>query len=146
MAHLAVPDTRQKVRVFLQILKNYPDVLERAILHRQVYVGVHSSGQDRNFSTVLGKFTRGYVIHHCMWVSRPFVPYRVLSLKREHRMRAFPNKMVNRIPMLEVSAAVTLNSAVSWDVRPCNLFDRLFYSEDEHNRFHWYFAIGTNLP
>lgn len=55
LAHLAVPDTRQRVRVFLQILKNYPDVLEQAILQRQVYVGVHSSGQDRNFSTVLGK-------------------------------------------------------------------------------------------
>jgi hypothetical protein len=56
MAHLAVPDTRHKVRVFLQILQNYPDVLEKAILYRQLYVGVYSTGQDRNFSTVLGKF------------------------------------------------------------------------------------------
>jgi hypothetical protein len=79
MAHLAVPDTRQKVRVFLQILKNYPDVLEQAILQRQVYVGVHSSGQDRNFGTVLGKFTRSSAIDHCMRVSRSFVLRRVSS-------------------------------------------------------------------
>jgi hypothetical protein len=57
-AHLAVPDTKQKVRVFLQIFKNYPDVLEQTILHKQVYVGVYSSGQDRNFSTVLGMCIR----------------------------------------------------------------------------------------
>jgi hypothetical protein len=79
MAHLAVPDARQKVRVFLQILKNYPDVLEQAILQKQVYVGVHSSGQDRNFSTVLGKFTRSFAIDHCMRVSRSFVLHRVSS-------------------------------------------------------------------
>lgn len=54
-AHLAIPDTKQKVRVLLQIFENYPDVLEQAILHRQVYVGVYSYGHDRNFSTVLGK-------------------------------------------------------------------------------------------
>jgi len=63
-AHLAIPDTRQKVRVLLQILKNYPDVLEQAILHRQVYVGVYSSGHDRNFSTVLGECTRK--VHYCL--------------------------------------------------------------------------------
>lgn len=56
-AHLAIPDSRQKVSVLLQIFQNYPDVLEQAILHKQVYVGVHSSGQDRNFSTVLGEWT-----------------------------------------------------------------------------------------
>jgi hypothetical protein len=54
-AHLAIPDTRQKVRILLQIFKNYPDVLEQAILRKQVYVGVYSSGHDRNFSTVLGE-------------------------------------------------------------------------------------------
>jgi hypothetical protein len=79
MAHLAVPDTRQKVRVFLQIFKNYPDVLEQAILQRQVYVGVHSSEQERNFTTVLGKFTRSFVIDGCRWVSGAFVLHRVSS-------------------------------------------------------------------
>jgi hypothetical protein len=79
LAHLAVPDTTQKVRVFLQIFENYPDVLEQAILHKQVYVGVYRSGQDRNFSTVLGKFTWSSAIDHCMWASRSFVLRRVSS-------------------------------------------------------------------
>jgi hypothetical protein len=99
MAHLAVPDTRQKVRVFLQIFKNYPDVLEQAILHRQVYVGVHSSGQDRNFSTVLGKFTGSFAIDHFMWATRAFVLHRVSLITR---MRVLQNKMLNRIAMFEV--------------------------------------------
>jgi len=61
MAHLAVPDSRQKVRVFLQIFKNYPDVLEQTILHRQVYVGVYRSGQNKSFSTVLGMYVCMYL-------------------------------------------------------------------------------------
>jgi hypothetical protein len=60
-AHLAIPDTKQKVRVLLQIFENYPDVLEQAILHRQVYVGVYSYGHDRNFSTVLGESTWRFI-------------------------------------------------------------------------------------
>jgi hypothetical protein len=63
-AHLAIPDTSQKVLVLLQILKNYPDVLEQAILYRQVYVGLYSSGHDRNFSTVLGECT--LKVHYCL--------------------------------------------------------------------------------
>jgi hypothetical protein len=109
MAHLAVPDTRQKVRVFLQIFKNYPDVLEKAILQRQVYVGVHSSGQDRNFTTVLGKFTRVFAIHHCMWVSGALCSRPCLVTRREQRMRVLRNKMLNRIAVFEVFTAVTLN-------------------------------------
>jgi hypothetical protein len=66
LAHLAVPDSKQKVRVFLQIFKNYPDVLEQTILHKQVYIGVYSSGEDRNFSTVLGMYKRRFRITRCI--------------------------------------------------------------------------------
>jgi len=67
-AHLAVPDTKQKVRVFLQIFKNYPEVLEQTILYKQVYVGVHRSGEERNFSSVLGMCTTKLIVAHFTWV------------------------------------------------------------------------------
>ncbi|XP_069673044.1 uncharacterized protein [Periplaneta americana] len=53
-AKLAVPDSEEKVRVFLQIFKNYPDLLEQSILQNQVYVGVYASEPDRVFRTVHG--------------------------------------------------------------------------------------------
>ncbi|KAJ9587265.1 hypothetical protein L9F63_019214, partial [Diploptera punctata] len=50
-AHLAVPNTIEKVKVFLEIFSNYPDVLEKSILSEQVYVGVFSD-HHRHFHTV----------------------------------------------------------------------------------------------
>ncbi|KDR10088.1 uncharacterized protein LOC110838268 [Zootermopsis nevadensis] len=54
-AHLAVPDTPQRVTVFLKLFKRHPDIPARAILRQQVYVGVSDPDRSRHFTTVQGK-------------------------------------------------------------------------------------------
>lgn len=54
-AHLAVPDSLDRVNVFLKLFKRHPDIPARAILRQQVYVGVSDPNQNRQFTTVQGK-------------------------------------------------------------------------------------------
>lgn len=52
--HLAIPDTMQKMGVFTQILKLNADVLKRAVLKNQVFIGVFYPENSKTLTTVLG--------------------------------------------------------------------------------------------
>lgn len=54
-AHLAVPDTQERVKVFLKLFKRHSDIPAHAVLRQQVYVGVSDPDQNRQFVTVQGK-------------------------------------------------------------------------------------------
>jgi len=54
-SHLAVPDTEERVRVFLTLFKRHSDIPAHAILRQQVYVGVFDPYGNRQFTTVQGK-------------------------------------------------------------------------------------------
>lgn len=54
-AHLAVPDTQERVRVFLTLFQRHSDIPAHAILRQQVYVGVSDPDHNRQFITVQGK-------------------------------------------------------------------------------------------
>ncbi|KAJ9590459.1 hypothetical protein L9F63_016490 [Diploptera punctata] len=53
-AHLAVPDTQDRVRVFLKLFQRHPEIPRSAILRAQVYVGVNDPLKNRVFTTVQG--------------------------------------------------------------------------------------------
>ncbi|XP_069672851.1 uncharacterized protein [Periplaneta americana] len=52
-AHLAVPDTLLKISVFRQLLKYNADILKRAVLKNQVFVGVYDPDRSRKLVTVV---------------------------------------------------------------------------------------------
>lgn len=54
-AHLAVPDTLDRVNVFLKLFQRHSDIPANAILRQQVYVGVSDPSQNRQFTTVQGE-------------------------------------------------------------------------------------------
>ena len=54
-SHLAVPDTEERVRVFLTLFQRHSDIPARAVLRQQVYVGVSDPYRNRQFTTVQGK-------------------------------------------------------------------------------------------
>ncbi|PNF42386.1 hypothetical protein B7P43_G02546 [Cryptotermes secundus] len=53
-AHLAAPDTLDRVNVLLKLFQRHPDIPAKAILRQQVYVGISEPSQNRHFTTEQG--------------------------------------------------------------------------------------------
>ncbi|XP_069695669.1 uncharacterized protein [Periplaneta americana] len=62
-SHLAVPDTKERVQVFLKLFQRHPNIPAASILRNQAYIGVNDPEQKRQFTTVQGKpFNPGFPI------------------------------------------------------------------------------------
>jgi hypothetical protein len=74
-AHLAAPDTLDRVNVFLKLFQRHPDIPAKAILRQQVYVGVSDPNQNRQFTTEQGKSQ--FYVHKLLLKTEPDIRDRI---------------------------------------------------------------------